>query len=502
MYRYSYFFLSGIAVLAMLLLASFYFYKDAAATETRSAAQGYQFFKMPCWFDADWTAEIVCGELHAPVAAGFFRLPVVILKEESAERRADPVVYLQGGPGASARLHTEGVKSWLSWQRYAGIKRDIILIDTRGTGHSKPALVCAEYNRTNQSLLTKHTSLTEELTLGQQLAYECFDGAVKANPALDYRHFSSIESARDVRALINLLGYEKWNILGVSYGTRLALEIARQEALEPQQAKLQSMVLDSVYPAGFGGVQTWPQVLDDALQKFFTGCAATPECSAVLGSAEAQVQQVFMQTLNSLRATPIAITIKHWDGEAPINFLLNDHRFLSAAFASTYTPQDWLKIAEAITGVAKRNREAIKPLVEPFVNQSMSADFNSLTFTAVDCADNPVMSEQDFLASVNQYPLLQEYTRDQWRYQLCHRLSAASPLQLSEPLVPSLLLAGSLDPITPVDWARRVHAQWPASQLHISENVAHSVLGSEACLLQSLINFYDHPTEIFQGCQN
>ncbi|AQT59563.1 alpha/beta fold hydrolase [Cellvibrio sp. PSBB023] len=499
MIKKSHWLLVTILILIALVL-SIYFYARADANETAEAQQDYKFITTPCWFDADWTASIRCGELHTPETSGAFRLPVVILKDETTARRNDPIVYLQGGPGAGARLHSDGIKSWLSWMRYAALGRDIILIDTRGTGRSTPALVCAEYNRSNQQLLRQHTSLAEELALGFEVTRACFESASAHNSALDYQHFSTEQSARDIRALVQTLGYTEWNILGVSYGTRLALEIANQEIHQPQTTKLKAMVLDSIYPAGFGGVQTWPKVLDEALYKFFKGCAANHECTNAIGDSNRHIVQLFMDTLTRLRESPMEFTIRRWDGEAPVAFLLNDHRFLSAAFAATYSPRDWIKIAEAINGVAMHSHDQIKPLLEPFVNQSMSSDFNSLTFTAVDCADNLVMAEAEYLTSVGQYPLLQEYTRDQWRYQACHYLAAQRPLLRHQPQVPTLILAGELDPVTPVDWARSVHAEWKNTQLHISKNTAHSVLSSEACLLQSLVVFYDSPDKVFGGC--
>lgn len=488
-----------IVLLFVLLLAA-YVYTNVDVSDAPIEQNKYKFIAVPCWFDADWTADIRCGELHTPAESGAFRLPVVILADETTARRRDAILYLQGGPGAGAGLHAEGIKSWLSWMRYAALGRDLILIDTRGTGRSSPALVCAEYNQTNQQMLRENISLTQELATGFAIARRCFDAATARNPALDYRHFSTQQSARDIRALMGLLDYREWNILGVSYGTRLALEISRQETLLPQTNRLKAMVLDSIYPAGFGGVQTWPQVLDEALHKFFTGCDAMPECKRALGVSADSTALLFMSALARLREAPIELTIRRWDGEAPVNFLLNDHRFLSAAFAATYTPHDWLTIASAIHAVAERDSKELKPLIEPFVNRSMSGDFNSLTFTAVDCADNPVLNEQDYLDGVNRYPLMQRYTRDQWRYQLCHHLATQNPLQRQRPAVPSLILAGEFDPITPLVWAQSVHAEWGSTQLHISKNVAHSVLGTNACLLQALVYFYDTPDDDFKGC--
>lgn len=494
----------GFVIAAVLVLSATlvgYIYPLSATSAKPVISDAYKFIKSPCWFEADWTATITCGELQTPEE---FRLAVVILHNDAKHRRADPIVYLQGGPGASARLHTDGIKSWLNWMRYSNTQRDLILIDTRGTGRSKPALVCAEYNRLNHQLLRQNLALDDELAQGYAVTAQCFASSKQSNPQLDHRNFSTQKSARDIRALMALLDYQAWNILGVSYGTRLALEIAAQEQQTPQRIKLKSMVLDSVYPAGFGGVQTWPQVLDQGMRHFFKGCIAQHECIKKLNTSSANlvsVEQHFMQALHKLQVNPMAMTIARWDGEAPVSLVVNDHRFLSAAFAAVYNPSDWPTIIDAINAVEEGRLELLKPLIEPYINNSMTSDFNSLTFTAVDCADNPVLSEMDYAAASQKYPLLQEYTRDQWRYQLCHRLATESPLVSVAPQVPTLILAGALDPITPVSWAQMAHRQWPYSQLRVREKIAHSVLGSDVCLLEHLDDFFNEPEKVFTACE-
>ena len=492
----------SVLVLLVAAIAGYIFYFQSATADrlvNTVEENKYRFFKKACWFDADWTATITCGELHTPDSSGRFILPVVILHSDAKQVRADPVVYLQGGPGAGARLHGDGIKQWLSWMRFAQLQRDLILLDTRGTGRSKPALVCSEYNQFNQQLLKKNISLRDELSQGFDVASACFAKAANIAPALDYRNLSTQRSAQDVRALMAELGYPEWNILGVSYGTRLALEIAHQEQQFVHGVKLKSMVLDSVYPAGFGGVQTWPQMLDDGLRHFFHGCSAQQDCFGRLESIE-PIEQQFLSVLSQLQADPFTLTVPRWDGEAPVTFVVNDHRFLSATFAAVYNPIDWPKIIDAMRAVREHRTSLLKPLIEPYVNQSMSSDFNSLTFMAVDCADNPVQSEADFIAELTRYPLLQNYTRDQWRYQLCHKLQSESSLRAVEPKVPTLMLAGTLDPVTPVSWAQAIHQQWPQTQLRVRKQLAHAVLASDVCLLENLDRFFDQPQEKFIAC--
>lgn len=492
----------GISALTLVLVLMGIYLHSEPQQDSRQTTS-YRLVTKPCWFDAPWQQSITCAELHTPESQGEFILPVVIISDSADKHRNDPVVYLVGGPGASSRLHADGIKEWLQWMNYAHLGRDLILMDSRGTGFSKPQLQCAAFNRFNQSLLRLHLPLAEELEQSFRITRYCFDELARSPASIHPQEFGTLVSARDVRGLMSQLHYPEWNLLGVSYGTRLALEIAHQEIVSPQATRLRAMVLDSVYPASFGGVQTWPQVLDHAFQNFFTQCTTSEACLDPLQELKAmKLDSLFMATLEILQENPVNLTIRRWDGEAPINFVVNDHRFLSASFAAIYDPVTWPNITSAMYAVHHQTAEALKPLIEPYINNSFSPDFNSLAFMAVDCADNPVLAGEDYDAQVNQFPLLADYTRDQWRYQICQVFPShpESDLTLVEPQVPTLMLSGNLDPITPVNWAKELKTRWPQLQLQIRNNVAHAVLASDDCILTHLVEFFDHPSREFDVC--
>ena len=519
----------GMILCVVSAVVAWYFVLHRA---TRPAVDTYQFLRTSCWFQADWKADIRCGELHTPKATGGFILPVVIIRNQGVESHPDPVVYLTGGPGASARLHTEGIREWLAWMTYANLGRDLILMDPRGTGRSTPVVACPAFNRFNQRLLQLHLPLDQELEQQYRITRHCFEQLAAEPTLLDAGDFGSRHSASDLRALMSYLGYSEWNLLGVSYGTRLALEVARQEAenftpanissaaipVDSRHApRLRSLILDSVYPAGYGGVQTWPQVLDAAFQRFFQECIKYESCSGpLMESSPDALSRRFMAVLDALKHKPQTLTLRRWDGEAPLEFMVNDHRFLSASFAAIYQPVAWPRVTRAMVAVEQlvgvgpdinhlspgEARSNLEALLEPFMNNSFSNDFNSLTFMAVDCADNPLQDGQLYQASVEEHPLLAAYMRDQWRYQACHFLSSDSQgLELFEPQVPTLLLSGALDPITPAAWAHDLKKRWPNVQWVLRTDVAHSVLVEEPCVLADLAQFLNNLQASFEPCQ-
>lgn len=494
--------LMGILFCSVFAYWSYQHYSLEKQREQKKIAdqETYKLISKHCWFKVDWQKTVKCFHLRTPLSTGEYYLPVVIIKDESIDHRHDPVVYLQGGPGLGAALDQDGINKWMTWMTVANLKRDLILMDPRGTGLSLPKFNCADDGEQSR-LWRQNIGLSDELKINNESMMKCFESLEKQFLALSPKYLGTQISASDLINLIQQLNYKEWNILGVSYGTRLALEIDRQLSAKANTG-LKSMVLDSVYPAGYGGVQTWPQVLDSAISGFLTGCLNQPECKKVNNSN--QLKEELLTALKNLNSNPIGMNIRRWDGEASMYFLVNDHRFVSAIFAAIYDLRDWPDIAKAIYAVNHQSglqqEEQLKILIEPYLNRNLNSQFNSLAFTAVDCADNAMGSEQDYVQSLIEFPLMAEYTKDQWQHQLCHQLPEKRHLQLHGPQVPTLLLSGKNDPVTPSAWAVAVHRQWKNSQLILRENLAHSVLSTDICLLENLSRFFDEPEKELDVC--
>ncbi|HEX3993195.1 MAG TPA: hypothetical protein VHX39_18635, partial [Acetobacteraceae bacterium] len=84
-----------------------------------------------------------CGTVSVPrdhdnPAAGSFRLAIVVIRTLATERKPDPVVFLQGGPGTPLTSRASQVAR--NEAAVLAPDRDLILIDQRGSGRSEPAL--------------------------------------------------------------------------------------------------------------------------------------------------------------------------------------------------------------------------------------------------------------------------------------------------------------------------------------------------------------------------
>ncbi len=134
-----------------------------------------------------------------------------------------PLVFLQGGPGASG---IDGLRWDLPWFMALREVGDVIALDQRGTGLSLPCLDCLE----NWALPFDHPgSRVEVLRLAQERVRSCAE--FWQRQGVDLSGYTTEENADDVDALREALGYEQVHLYGASYGSHLALTtIKRHEA--------------------------------------------------------------------------------------------------------------------------------------------------------------------------------------------------------------------------------------------------------------------------------
>lgn len=144
-----------------------------------------------------------------------------LVQSSNPQPQPDPLVYLVGGPGSSgSRLLPVSFRYYL---RAFAADRDIIVVDQRGTGFSNPSLYCHEALVWIDEILQSSHQDHAELVL--DVLRQCHRRLSKNDIRFDTFH--SENNARDMVNVLLSLGYERWNLVGVSYGSRLALAMMR-----------------------------------------------------------------------------------------------------------------------------------------------------------------------------------------------------------------------------------------------------------------------------------
>lgn len=246
----------------------------------------------------DLGPEYTCGYLTVPEtrsdpAGPTVRIAVTTVPAQSATPAADPIVYLDGGPGgAGSQSATSAVAAGMN------ADHDMVFVDQRGTYRSEPFLSCPEQDAFYAEVngLAYSDPATGERSDAATAA--CRARLVSDGVVLD--SYNSAENAADIADLRVALGIEEWNLYGVSYGTDLALTVLRDH---PEGVR--SVVLDSVVPPNFRWTADFWPAASAAFDEMYAACAAQEACAAAYPDLEAE----FTDTVTRLEAEPTTVPV-------------------------------------------------------------------------------------------------------------------------------------------------------------------------------------------------
>lgn len=447
-----------------------------------------------CWFAEPDSQQIECG-FYTPADMPGARLAYIILRNNSAQKTEEALVYLPGGPGSSSYLTQEGIQHWLNWYKQSGLTMDLVLLDRRGVGLSAPSWRCSQYNDFSRQILTENVSLLEEMTRGNAVIAECL--TAMRNDGFEPQFFSTRQSVDDVAGILNQAGYHQWHLYGVSYGTRLALAV-----YEFFPERVSSLILDSLYAPEQGRLTDWPEVLNNAFARYWQNCVAYGYCSD-----SKTIEAHFWQVMKQLKDTPVRIVVPSWYSSQPYDVLVNDQRLLGILFGSLYDRYLYPAIATTINELLRYRTASLTRLVETYVNSAFDPAFNDWVFYSVECRDNPTVSAEAYAAAVNEFDLWQKYTKDLEAVDACRLINPTGQLEpfykntnaLGEPIVPvvtipTLLLSGGLDPITPADWTAKNLTYFSKGQWLVLPDYGHAIESSLPCGAEILGHFIADPS--------
>jgi len=389
---------------------------------------------------------IDCGVLSVPenravADSRMIRLPVMIFRSRAAQPLADPVMFLTGGPGNSALTGQRSGRSNPFLET-----RDQVLLEPRGARLSQPALECPDINALTGEIGAGRVRGDAAQTALVAAAAKC-RAALVASGA-DLNGYTSAEAADDLEDLRLALGYPQLNLYALSYGTRLALTVARRHP-----ASVRAMVLDSALPPEVGYDETAAANTWRALNAVFDGCAVDPACAQAWPRPredfEALVAQADREPLQ-IRSTEPLVEVRGADIVQAVGGALQDPQRI---------PLIPRAVGEALAG---RPEEMAR-----WINEEQGASaFSWGLRLSVWCGEEApfedaarvgvqTASEQG-LGGMDARTASPEMC-DAWDV-------AAAPAVENQPVdtdIPTLIFAGEFDPSTPPQWGRRLLANMP-----------------------------------------
>jgi pimeloyl-ACP methyl ester carboxylesterase len=423
-----------------------------------------------CPFPVPGGYTIDCGYLIVPENRSrndsrSIQLAVAIVRAPRAGQQP-PVLYLAGGPGSSALDEFLGDPE--GWNYPFLQTRDLILLDQRGTGYSFPTLDCPEL-------------ADADFTAGNP-EQECHS-RLRAE-GIDLTAYNSAENGADVADLRRALAYDEWDLLGISYGTRLALVVMRDQ---PQG--IRSVVLDSPFPPNANtpvdeALNTW-----ESLQTLFADCQADAYCRQNYPNLE----RVFLDTVADLN-------------DQPAGDLFGDDFFFAITQALNDTGSIPL-LPWVIYAVSDGNYDALDEIASGegfgrrYQDEPDRSDSEGM-YNSVICRDEYAFGNYEAaeaaLTAVAppeiEAALLQGVSE---LFQTCAYWGAGRAAPIEDAAVhsdiPTLILVGQYDHATPPKWGYLTAETLSRAYLYDFPGGGHSLISSGDCAVDLITQFYDNP---------
>ncbi len=412
------------------------------------------------------TEQLQCAEVQVPEVRGvagtrMLSLRVVIVPALHRSPANDPWVELVGGPGNAA---TDFARQFVEDLAYIRETHDVLLVDQRGTGGSNP-LYCAELALHQVSSLPPRFPAAAVETCRARLA---------AHAALD--HYTTAEAADDLDVVREALGYETLNLFGSSYGARVVLEYLRRHATHARSAMLWGVV-----PPDFQRPLWYPRDGQAAFDRLVADCAREPTCQRAFPAITRDLHRL----LARLDAKPVAISLVDPGTQRAFATTITSAGVAQAIWSALAEPDRARQLPVVLHAAAAGNFAPLLAL-DVATRPPRRRYYNGMHLSVV-CGDEVLQSSraQIVAASGGSYMNAErglEYREACLRWQVPRADSTVTALVVSR--VPTLIVSGAMDPITPPHWGSAAAAGLANSRHLVIPHLSHEANGlrGAACL--------------------
>jgi pimeloyl-ACP methyl ester carboxylesterase len=403
------------------------------------------------------------------------RLAVIIIKASGEKPEADPLIYLHGGPGAKAILNGR-INAFRAHP--FGENRDIILTDFRGIGLSEPAF-CPEIQEEIGKVVILNLTPAEATDKTIKIFEECFDRL--RSEGINLNMYNTAMVVKDLEMLRIAMGVHQWYLWGISYGTRVA-----QTYLRDFPEAVRCVIMDSPVPMGYPATGEETKSYQRSLNAFFDACKENPECI----KAFPELEERFYRAMVSLKENPAVFYYeKAPDGLAALNF----HDMHLIIQQLLYMPEFYPSIPWLIKGIEQRDVEIFKNMIPEF--ESKVYNMSDAMYVTVLKYDNGLILS-DFESSPTD-PLHHALNYFDNVIHMVKRIDFITQDTLETQAVisdiPSLILSGSIDPITPPFYAQVLKESLRQSFLFEFTGRGHELTLDTDCAKNIAKDFLNNP---------
>jgi len=430
----------------------------------------------PCTLTSTAAAESVeaqCGTLSVPenrdAAQGRQITLAIAWVPARDEPLPNPVFMLAGGPGQSAREAFPGIAAAFG---EVGKRHHIILLDQRGTGQSHP-LICKDAKGASAVIEEGE----ETVAAARAFAERCRD-TLAADA--DLRYYSTTEAVQDLDAVRAAIGAAQIDLVGISYGTRVAQQYA---ARYPQHTR--TVLLDSPVPNELMLGNDHARNLEASLEQQFARCRALPACAERFGNPREQLQTL----LEQVREAPPRVRYRDASTGEWRSDQLSEGALVLLVRMFAYSPMVAAMLPLTLHEATHGNPESLMALAQWIGTQLGEQIMHGmqLSVTCSEDVDGLVVRAED--ADTLLGTAMTDFIKAQcavWP----HRAAPPGFHAAFVSALPVLVLQGEFDPVTPVRYGEQIAKGLANGRLLVLRGQGHNVIPA-GCMPKLMARFID-----------
>lgn len=441
----------------------------------------------------DWLPEredvqagaILVPENHDEPDGKQIQITYIVLKAKDSISAAFPMIFFSGGPGGNSL--SQGMVGFLLDHPMRN-ERDIILFDQRGIGYSS-ALPDMSFDAFD--IMAKDADEEEELVLMTDLIfkYKKKCEAQDINPG----YYNSIQNAKDVGMLFKHLDYEKYNLFGGSYGTRIARVV---QDMFPNY--IHSSVLDSPAPLSGDFLLNRLDSYSLALGRIFEYCENDPDCK----KQYPMLKEDYFEAISILEQKPLTVTMND-----SINVTINAQDGVYLLRRLLYQSNSREKAPELIKALKEGSGEVINEVLQ--FEYELTGGLNLTMLLSVEKFENfnPANTAEVIFEDYKKYPLIPVKLGFFDAFYIAGKKWHTNNLPLEERKfqdsdVPTLVFVNRFDPVTPPKNGVLFMENLSKGKLLILDEGGHGG-GNRECKNQVMIDFMNNPNgQLNTSCLN
>ena len=384
--------------------------------------------------------------------------------ENEGDAQPDPVFMLAGGPGQSALQSYPQVDPAFKEVRK---RRHVILVDQRGTGGSN-LLSC----RFDDEAATQFSAAR-----ARAAAAAC---AAELSKKADLRFYTTTDAVRDLEAVRKALGVETINLMGVSYGTRVAQQYALRH---PRHTR--TVLLDSVVPNTLPLGNIFARNLDDALALQFGACARDKACRDQVGDPRQQLDAL----LAKLRSDPPLVEYRDASTHAMKQERLTADMVAGLVRMYAYMPATAALLPKLVHEANQGRYADLMALAQMLTGEMQDMIATGMQFSVICTEDAGSFTRR----AGDESTVLGQAMVDAMGAMCSAWPTGKAPADFRRPLsgdTPVLAISGQFDPVTPPRYGDEAIAKARNARHLVLKGQGHSVIGA-GCMPKLFAQFVE-----------